>query len=261
VKNIDTDSDLQPRDPLTGAALSPREQPGYYPGYSTLGQRQFWDRTTRELVMQRVESPPATQYFDADEERFWTAVFAHLIPQTDRTQERQIPIVSSVDHRLASDASVGYRFADMPPDREAYKRGLRAIDEEARVEFGAAFLELDFARADKVLRRIHAGEPNAAKDIWRSMSVHRFWQLIMSDAIDAYYAHPWAWDEIGFGGPAYPRAYTRLERGEPEPWEVEERRYAWAAPRAACSDETENAHVFHTEAEQHRSHPTKAARA
>ena len=46
--------------------------------------------------------------------------------------------------------------------------------------------------------------------------------MIMSDAIDAYYAHPWAWDEIGFGGPAYPRAYTRLERGEPEPWEVEE---------------------------------------
>ena len=45
----------------------------------------------------------------------------------------------------------------------------------------------------------------------------------MQDALEGYYAHPWAWDEIGFGGPAYPRAYTRLERGEPEPWEVEPR--------------------------------------
>jgi len=37
-------------------------------------------------------------------------------------------------------------------------------------------------------------------------------------------------------GPAYPRAYTRLERGEPEPWEVEEHRYEWAAPGTALSD-------------------------
>jgi hypothetical protein len=26
----------------------------------------------------------------------------------------------------------------------------------------------------------------------------------------AFYAHPWAWNEIGFGGPAYPRGYMRL---------------------------------------------------
>ena len=43
-----------------------------------------------------------------------------------------------------------------------------------------------------------------------------------------YYAHPWAWDEIGFGGPAYPRAYMRLENGQPEPWEKQEKRYEWA---------------------------------
>jgi hypothetical protein len=85
------------------------------------------------------------------------------------------------------------------------------------------------------------------------MSVHRFWQLIMSDAIDAYYAHPWAWDEIGFGGPAYPRAYTRLERGEPEPWEVEEERYDWLAPEGTVSDEVRSAAHHHTEADQHKS--------
>jgi plasmid stabilization system protein ParE len=257
----EADSGVLSRDPVSGAAMSPREQPGYYPGYRTLGQQQFWDRTTRRVVIERVESPPALQYFNADEECFWTAVFAHLIPQTDRTQERQIPIVSSVDHRLATNPSIGYRFADMPPDREAYKRGSRAIDEESRAEAGVPFVELDFARADSVLGRIHDGVPRAAQDIWTSMSVHRFWQLLMRDAIDAYYVHPWAWDEIGFGGPAYPRAYTRLERGDPEPWEVEERRYTWAAPHAACSDVTENAHEFHTEAEQHRSHSAKAPHA
>ena len=67
--------------------------------------------------------------------------------------------------------------------------------------------------------------------------MHRFWVLLVQDCVDAYYSHPWAWDEIGFGGPAYPRAYMRLERGEPEPWEVEEKRYDWACRRhAAVSD-------------------------
>ena len=35
-----------------------------------------------------------------------------------------------------------------------------------------------------------------------------------------YYAHPYAWDEIGFGGPAYPRGYFALNHGAPEPWEA-----------------------------------------
>ena len=37
--------------------------------------------------------------------------------------------------------------------------------------------------------------------------------LLVQDCVTAYYSHPWAWDEIGFGGPAYPRAYMRLEAG------------------------------------------------
>ena len=54
--------------------------------------------------------------------------------------------------------------------------------------------------------------------------------LLVQDCVEGYYAHPWAWDEIGFGGPAYPRGYMRLEHGKPEPWEVEEQRYEWSGP-------------------------------
>ena len=61
--------------------------------------------------------------------------------------------------------------------------------------------------------------------------------LLVEDCVEAYYAHPWAWDEIGFGGPAYPRGYMRLEHGLPEPWEVEEERYEWSGPRWSASNE------------------------
>jgi hypothetical protein len=68
------------------------------------------------------------------------------------------------------------------------------------------------------------------------MPVRRFWTLMLEDCVTAYYAHPWAWDEIGFGGPAYPRGYMRLENGLPEPWETDESRYEWRAPPDSKSD-------------------------
>jgi hypothetical protein len=43
--------------------------------------------------------------------------------------------------------------------------------------------------------------------------------------VQAFYSHPWAWNEIGFGGPAYPRGYGAFgspDLGEKESWEAEE---------------------------------------
>ena len=69
------------------------------------------------------------------------------------------------------------------------------------------------------------------------MNCQRYWMLLVQDCVEGYYAHPWAWDEIGFGGPAYPRGYMRLEHGQPEPWEVEERRYEWSGPPWSVTNE------------------------
>jgi hypothetical protein len=75
--------------------------------------------------------------------------------------------------------------------------------------------------------------------------------LMMQDCIEVYYAHPWAWDEIGYGGPAYPRGYMRLENGQPEPWEGNEKRYEWAV-----SDELgSNAYEFVAGEESHHGTP------
>ena len=232
-----TDTALLPRDPKTGEALAPMKQPGYYPGFSTMSQSPFWDETTRDLIDKRVENPPQRSFFTEEAWTFWNAVFAHLIPQTDRTADRQIPLIPMLDERLAKNKTVGYRYEDMPHDRVVYEIGIEAIDKEAEHRYGGKFLLLPQLQQDTVLWAIAKGKPEAAPEIWAKMSVTRFWQMIMGDAIDAYYAHPWAWDEIGFGGPAYPRAYTRLERGEPEPWEVEESRYEWLTPAMAVSGE------------------------
>lgn len=244
------DTALLPRDAASGEPLEPTAQPGYYPGFSTLSQKAYWDEATRDVVTTRVEPSLPLRYFTPEQAAFWVMVFEHLIPQHDRIPERRIPIVPSIDQRLYQNKGIGYRFESMPPDRDAYRLGEQAINEEAQHQFAGLFLDLPHTQQDVVLKTIHDRVPQAAAAIWKQMSVHRFWQLILQDAVEAYYAHPWAWDEIGFGGPAYPRAYTRLERGEPEPWEVEETRYDWTAPDYAVSDLTEPTHHLHLEADQ-----------
>ncbi len=257
-KGIDVDPSLLPRDTKTGEAIMPSEQPGYYPGYSTMSQQAYWDKATRDLVNDRVKNVPQVRHFSDQSARFWRAVFDHAIPQTDRLPERRIPLLERVDERLYKKRGDGYRYENMPPDAEAYRLAEFAINEESQVRFGGNFIDLPQLQQDLVLQAIHDGKPVAAKPIWKHMSIGRFWLMLMQDAIGAYYSHPWAWDEIGFGGPAYPRAYTRLERGEPEPWEVEEQRYRWEAPRYSVSDTTEATHHLHTESRQNQFIPDES---
>jgi hypothetical protein len=240
----------RPVDPATGKPQPPREQPGYYPGFSTLAQERAWEAATRNLIRDRVSRTPAISFFTPDEARFLETVVEHLLPQGDRSMERRIPIVPRIDERLQSGRTPGYRFEGMPPDGEAYRLGLRAVEQMSTVKCGISFLDLGWRAQEEILKSIHDGKPlEGAGALWEEMDVRRFWALLMHDCITAYYAHPWAWDEIGFGGPAYPRAYVRLEQGEPEPWEVEERRYEWRAPSDALSDPVE------AEIAAHREHP------
>ncbi len=221
----------------SGEPLEPRPQPGYYPGFSTLAQRQFWDDATRKVVLDRVDRQPPLRFFTPEEARLMQAVIDRVLPQDDRDAAHRVPILPVIDDRLASGRIDGYQYTDMPPDGVAHRLGLQAIDSIAREVWGQPFISLQPDLQERVLLTIHDSEPPAAHDIFARMSCTRYWMLLMQDVVEAYYAHPFAWDEIGFGGPAYPRGYMRLEHGRPEPWEAEERRYAWCGPLWAVSND------------------------
>ena len=213
-----------------------RSLPGYYPGFETLSQQAFWDEATRKTVLDRVNKVPELHFFTSEEIPIIQAVFDHILPQDDRPADRKIPILPFVDQRLYTNRIDGYRFASMPSDQEAYRRGIAAIEEMACTLHSCSFVDLVPMEQDKLLRSLHDSKPEAAHETWNHMPVHRFWMMLVQDAAEVYYAHPYAWDEVGFGGPAYPRAYMRLERGEAEPWEVKEQRYEWEAPANSVSD-------------------------
>jgi hypothetical protein len=215
------------------------DQPGYYVGYSTMTQKRNWDRATQNVVSDRVEMTPTIQFFSPQEAGLLGAVIDRLLPQDDRSEAKTIPILPFIDNRLHANATNGFRYEDMPPDQEAYKLGIKAIDEMARSRFQQSFVKLTVHRQELILKSLHDGKPDPQHATWEIMPVHRFWGMLMEDSVTAYYAHPWAWDEIGFGGPAYPRGYMRLENGLPEPWEEHEDRYDWNAPHDSVSELSE----------------------
>src|SRR2546429_275462 len=61
---------------------------------------------------------------------------------------------------------------------------------------------------------------------WSRLNVSRAWGVVMRGVLACFYSHPWSWNEIGFGGPAYPRGYAAFGSPdldqEAEPWEGRE---------------------------------------
>lgn len=225
-----------PFDSSSGRELKGMQQPGYYSGFSTLEQKKYWDEATLELVENRLAAPPPIRFFNEKEAATMQAIVDRLMPQDDRAPEKTIPILPVIDDRLFHNRLNGFRYEDMPPDQEAYLRGVQAMDEMAMQRYGSPFTELSVHQQELLLRSLHNHKPDPGHHVWQLMPVARFWSMLLEDCVTAYYAHPWAWDEIGFGGPAYPRGYMRLEHGLPEPWEQDERRYAWNAPAESVSE-------------------------
>lgn len=193
-----------------------------YPDYDVLAKwdSPSWNDPTRRAVARRLREVPERRFLSEDLYAVLDAVVTCLIPQPDRPDD-PVPIAPWLDHRLATDGGEGYREDDVPPQREAWPQGLGALDAEARLHHDAPFLDLDADARDALLRRVQQGE--AESDEWDGLPADAFFSDVLAAALGVYYAHPAAWSEIGFGGPASPRGYVRLGADERDPWEARPR--------------------------------------
>jgi Gluconate 2-dehydrogenase subunit 3 len=187
-----------------------------YPDYDVLEQVDHWDDATREVVLARLE-PGELRFFDVDEAASLRA-FCDVVLAQD--EEPRVPVLEHVDANLADGKLEGYQYADMPDDRDTWRLVARGLDEAARERGAASMAAAPPAIRDEVCRAFSAGELSGGA--WERLNVTRAWSVAMRDTLSAFYAHPWAWNEIGFGGPAYPRGYARLGAGMSESWEGRE---------------------------------------
>ena len=192
-----------------------------YPGYHVLDQRGHWDEATRQVVLDRVHNVPPFRHFDPHQRATLEVLCGRVIPQSHRPPDRRVPIAPWIDQAAGRKVLDGYRFDDMPPNDVAWRWGLEGLDQTASALFGAPFADLEETQQDEVLQAIRAGNPPG--EVWQHLPARRWWIYVALRQISGvYYAHPYAWDEIGFGGPAYPRGYFALNFGAPEPWEPRE---------------------------------------
>ena len=176
-----------------------------------------WDDQTREVIRRRLTEIPTRRFFSATEWQTLEAICARLVPQPERSNP--IPIVPWIDEKLYHNWRDGFRYDDMPPLREAWRLGLEGIDQEGRRRFGAEFRTLSSADKDAVLRAIQTGDVDDA--VWERLPAKRFFTtVLLKDVVGEYYAHPAAWSEVGFGGPASPRGYVRLGENQRDSWEA-----------------------------------------
>jgi Gluconate 2-dehydrogenase subunit 3 len=179
-----------------------------------------WDEQTRDVIRKRLTQVPARRFFSEGEWLTLEAVCARLIPQPDRSEP--IAIVPWIDDKLHDDSRDGFRYDDMPPLRDAWRLGLDGINQESRRRFNANFRGLTTEQQDIVLRAVQIGDVGG--EVWRRLPSPRFFTtVLLKEVVGEYYAHPAAWNEVGFGGPASPRGYVRLGVNQRDPWEAHTR--------------------------------------
>jgi Gluconate 2-dehydrogenase subunit 3 len=193
---------------------------GRYPDYDVLSQADHWDAVTRRVVLDRVGNVPPFRFFD-ERERATLKPFCDQLTAQDA--EPRIPVLSYVDEKLYENDGDGYQYFDMPSDQETWRTVARGLDEEARKLGLALYGELSEHHQRQVCHAFAKSELWGGA--WATLNAARAFSLVMRYVCEAFYSHPWAWNEIGFGGPAYPRGYAAFgtpEFGEREHWEAEE---------------------------------------
>lgn len=192
-----------------------------YPGYDVLNKRwsESWNEPTRQVIDRRLAVPRGPRFFTATEWATLGAVCDRIMPQPkDRPP---VPLAAYVDQKITDGSLDGYRYAQMPPQGEAWQRGLAALDQSANEAHGCAFHQLSSERQDAFLHRMQQGD--LVGDAWGGMPCKLFFNhRVIPDIVHAYYAHPTAWNELGFGGPASPRGYVRMGLDRSDPWEAVE---------------------------------------
>ena len=215
---------------------------GSFDGYDVMAERRRWDPVTARVVDDKMAPPDRGLLFFTEEEATTAGALVDLL--LAQHDEPKVAVVQAVDRRLHAGETDGWRYEELPEDSVAWRRSLALLDEDAKEAFGSRFSECAIERQGEVLQGIQDAET------WHGWPARHVWSLWTRYACAAFYGHPWAWNEIGFGGPAYPRGYKVLRAGWIEPWERRERDSEDPVPWAERGEHAKRDHEVRTRGER-----------
>ena len=192
-----------------------------FPDYDVLAKRDTlsWNDRTRDVIDARLALTGFPRFLSAGQMRTLRALANRIVPQPEG--RAPIDVAALIDDALAGGEGDGFRDARLPAAGGAWRLGLDALDDEARRGSDRAFADLDCDAQDTILKAIERGAISGYA--WGSLPPALFFTArVLPDIVAAYYAHPSAWSAIGFGGPAAPRGYVRMDSDRRDAWEAEE---------------------------------------
>jgi hypothetical protein len=200
--------------PPTQHAITPQGR-GRFPGFDVLDQAHQWDDVTAGVVLARLTVPNQLSFFTPEEVGIAQPMLDLLLAQD---AEPRVPVLPLIDARLATRETDGWHYDDLPEDRQAWRDTLAHLNEDAHQRGGAGYAELTSADQARLLQNV--ADLAGSGGSWHGLTAHHVWSLWTRYANTAFYSHPWAWNEIGFSGPAYPRGYLNPGINAREKWEV-----------------------------------------
>jgi hypothetical protein len=195
--------------------VTPQEARQRFPGFDTLAQTGYWDHATAGVVLERLSPTTQLAFFTSFEVSVARPLVNLLMGQDC---DPYVPVLELVDTRLARGETDGWHYDEMPEDAPAWRQTLAWLDEDAHDAFKRPFARLVADEQSQLIQAVQDLGQDGKK--WHDYPAKHVWSLWTRYACTAFYSHPWAWNEIGFSGPAYPRGYLNLGIDRREHWEV-----------------------------------------
>jgi len=192
-------------------AVTPQHRGDRFPGFDVLDSVDVWDDVTAGAVLARLSFPTGLSFFTPAEVAVARPLLDLLLAQDG---EPRVPVLELVDQRLAVGETDGWHYDGLPEDAQAWRETLAALDKAAHDRSGNGFAGLAVGDQSALVDEVRRA------DTWQGFVAPHVWSLWTRYACTAFYSHPWAWNEIGFPGPAYPRGYVNPGLDARERWEV-----------------------------------------
>ncbi len=162
-------------------------------------------------------------FFTAAEFRTLRALVGRVVP------EAGWDVAASLDAQLAEARGDGWRFADLPPDGDAWRCGLASLDAGAGRAHGVEFAALFPDQQDGLLQEACAGElgrgilgtigvGNSA-EAFSAEAMQQWFEDVRARCAQTYVADPRGMERVGFTGFADDMGFTQVQLGQREDFE------------------------------------------
>ena len=127
----------------------------------------------------RAAAPGRWRFLTEAEARLVDAITEQIIPADQDPGSRDVGVVNFIDKQLAG----RYRR-----HQQAYRDGLRGVDETSRTMFAREFIALAPEQQIEVLKLLESGK--AAGETWHRRSAMEFFNLIRAHTMQGFYGSP-----------------------------------------------------------------------